>query len=148
MLVILKKEVPNLGDAGAIVRVAPGYGRNYLIPRGFAIPASEGSVRELEHQQRVADAIRRKELAAAKELAERIGQVAITIRREAGDDDRLFGSVTNRDIAEALEAEGIELDRRTIELAEPIRAIGLFTVTVRLHREVEASVRVFVMRQA
>lgn len=146
MRVILKSEVPNLGDAGDIVKVAPGYGRNFLLPRGLAIPASEGSVRELEHQQRVAAAIKRKQLAAAQELAGRLENSAVSIRREAGDDDRLFGSVTNRDVAEALEAEGIVVDRRSIIVDEPIRAIGLFTVPIRLHREVSASVRVYVIR--
>ncbi len=146
MRVILKAEVPKLGDAGDIVKVAPGYGRNYLLPRGLAIPASEGSVRQLEHQKRVAEAIKRKQLAAAKELAKKLEDRAISIRREAGEDDRLFGSVTKRDIAAALVAEGIEVDRRMIQLDEPIRAIGLFTVGIRLHREVSGSVRVYVIR--
>lgn len=146
MRVILKDEVHNLGDAGDIVKVAPGYSRNYLLPRGLAIPASEGSVRELEHQKKVAEAIRRKQLAGSKELATRLENSAVSIRREAGDDDRLFGSVTNRDVADALAAEGIVVDRRAVQLAEPIRSIGLFTVPIRLHREVTASVRVYVIR--
>lgn len=146
MLVILKKEVPNLGDPGDIVRVKPGYGRNYLIPEGLAIAANESNVAELEHQKRVAEAIKRKELVAAEELAKKIAETAVTIRREAGDDDKLFGSVTNRDIAEALAERGIEIDRRNIQLDEPIRAIGLFPVGIRLHREVSAELRVFVMR--
>jgi large subunit ribosomal protein L9 len=146
MLIILKKEVHNLGEAGAVVRVKAGYGRNFLIPNGLAIPASESSVRVLGHQKRMADAIRRKELANSKLLAERLSQTSISIRREVGEDEKLFGSVTNRDIAEALAAEGVEIDRRTIQLADPIRSIGLFTVPVRLHREVTAEVRVFVMR--
>lgn len=146
MRVILKGEVPNLGDAGDIVKVSPGYSRNFLFPRGLAIPASEGSVKELEHQKRVADSIRRKQLAAAKELAARLENSAVSIRREAGDDDRLFGSVTNRDVVDALAAEGVEVDRRSVTLAEPIKTIGLFTVPIRLHREVTASVRVYVIR--
>ena len=146
MRVILKKEVHNLGDAGAIVKVAPGYGRNYLIPRGLAILASEGSVNELQHQQRMAEAIRRKQLGSSKELAQKIEQTAITIRREAGEDDKLFGSVTNRDIVDALAAEGVEVDRRAIQLEDHIRSIGLFTVPVRLHREVAANLRVYVIR--
>ncbi len=146
MRVILKHEVHNLGDAGEIVKVAAGYGRNYLIPRGLAIPASEGSLRQLDHQTRVADAIRRKQLVGAKDLSTRLENTAVTIRREAGEDDKLFGSVTNRDVAEALAAEGIEVDRRSIQLDEPIRAIGLFTVPVRLHRSVSANVRVYVIR--
>ena len=146
MRVILKSEVANLGDAGDIVTVKPGYGRNFLIPRGLAIPATEGSIHQVEHQKRVADAIRRKNLAQAKELQARLEGTAISIRRETGEDDRLFGAVTNRDVAEALSAEGIEVDRRAIQIDEPIKNIGLFTVPVRLHRDVTASVRVYVIR--
>jgi large subunit ribosomal protein L9 len=146
MRVILKKEVHNLGEAGEIVKVAPGYGRNHLIPNGLAVAASEGSVREAEHQKRVADAIKRRQLSEAKALAERLAATSISIRREAGADNKLFGSVTNRDIAEALAAESIEVDRKRIDLADPIREIGLFNVNVRLHRDVSAMVRVFVTR--
>lgn len=146
MRVILNKEVPHLGEAGEIVQVAPGYGRNYLIPNGLAIPASEGSVRQADHQQRVGEAIRRKQLNGASELRARIEETAVSIRREAGDDDKLFGSVTNRDIADALAAEGVVVDRRTIQMDEPLKAIGLYTVPVRLHRDVTANVRVFVIR--
>lgn len=146
MLVILKKEVPNLGEAGDVVRVKAGYGRNHLIPRGLAIPANERNVNVLDHQKRMAEAIRRKEMEAARQIANEIGEASITLRREAGEEDRLFGSITNRDIAEALAERGIEVDRRTIVLAEPIRTTGLFTVKIRLHREVEAELRVFVVR--
>lgn len=146
MRVILRHEVHNLGDAGDIVKVRPGYGRNYLIPRGLAIPATEGSLRQVEHQKKVADAIRRKNLTSAKSLKDRLEGTAVSIRRETGEDDRLFGAVTNRDIAEALAAEGLEIDRRQIVLDEPIKSIGLFTVPVRLHRDVAASVRVYVIR--
>ncbi len=146
MRVILKKEVPNLGDAGDIVKVKPGYGRNYLIPRGLAIPANEGSLKQLEHQQRLAAAIKKKELDAATAMATSLANTSITIRREAGEDDRLFGSVTNRDIVEALAAEGIELDRKAVQLEDHIRSLGLFQVPVRLHREVAAQVKVYVMK--
>jgi len=146
MRLILKSEVPQLGSAGDLVVVKPGYGRNFLIPRGLAIPASEGSVKQLEHQQRIADAIRRKQLSGAEALAEKISNTAISIRREAGEDEKLFGSVTKRDIVEALAAEGIELDRRAIQLDDNLRAIGLFTIPVRLHRDVSANLRVYVIR--
>lgn len=146
MLVILKKEVSNLGDTGDVVRVKSGYGRNYLIPQGFALPANESNVSVLEHQKRVADAIRRKEIGASEELAKKIAETAITIRREAGEDDKLFGSVTNRDIADALAERGIVIDKRAVQLADPIRSIGLFPVGIRLHRSVTAELRVFVMR--
>jgi large subunit ribosomal protein L9 len=146
MRVILKKEVYNLGDAGDIVKVAPGYGRNFLLPRGLAIPASESNANQAAHERRMADAIKRKQLAGAKELGARVDGMAVSIRRESGPDDRLFGSVSNRDIADALKEEGIEVDRKAIHLDEPIRTIGLFTVPVRLHREVTASLRVYVIR--
>jgi len=146
MRVILKQEVALLGDAGDIVNVKAGYGRNFLIPRGLAVPASEGSVREIEHQRRIADAIRRKNLAGANSLAQKLQATAVSIRRETGEDEKLFGSVTNRDIAQALADEGIEIDRRSIQLDEPIKNIGLFTVPIRLHRDVTANVRVYVIR--
>lgn len=146
MRVILKQEVANLGEAGDVVNVKPGYGRNYLIPRGLAMPASEGSLKQAEHQQRLATAIRRQQLEAAQELGQKITATSITIRREAGEDDRLFGSVTNRDIADELASEGIEVDRRTIQLEDNIRTLGLFQVPVRLHRDVTANVRVYVMK--
>ena len=136
----------NLGDAGDIVNVKPGYGRNFLIPRGYAIPATEGSIQQAEHQKRVADAIRRKNLSVAKDLQAKLEGTAVSIRRETGEDERLFGAVTNRDIADALQAEGVEVDRRAIQLADPIKNIGLFTVPVRLHRDVTANVRVYVIR--
>lgn len=145
MQVILKVDVPDLGDAGDIVKVSPGYGRNFLIPRGLAIPSSEGSLRDLESRQRVAAAIKRKQLQVAQTLADALQNVSVTIRRKAADNEKLFGSVTNRDIAEALAAEGFELDRRVILLEEQIRNVGLFTVPIRLHREVDASVRVYVI---
>lgn len=146
MLVILKKEVPNLGDAGDVVRVKPGYGRNYLIPQGLAIPANERNVNVLEHQKRMAEAIRRKEIEAAEAIAKQIAETSITLRREAGEEDKLFGSITNRDVAEALAERDIAIDKRAIQLPEPIRTTGLFPVKVRLHREVEAELRVFVVR--
>jgi large subunit ribosomal protein L9 len=147
MLIILKKEVHNLGEAGQIVKVRDGYGRNFLIPRGLAIPALESNVRVLEHQKRIADAIRRKEKESATTLAARINDLSITFRREAGEDKKLFGSVTNRDIAEQLVAEGIEVDRKQVQLDEPIRQIGLSDVTIRLHKDVSARLRVYVLAQ-
>lgn len=146
MRVILKKEVPNLGEAGDIVNVKPGYGRNYLIPRGLAMPASEGSIKQVEHQKRLADAIRKQQLESARTLGNKLSATSVTIRRESGDDDRLFGSVTNRDIADALAAEGVEVDRRAIQLEDNIRTLGLFQVPVRLHRDVTAMVKVYVMK--
>ena len=146
MQVILKQDVAKLGDAGDVVKVSDGFGRNFLIPRGLAVLATATTVAQSEHQKKVAEAIRKRNLSAAKALAEQIEGTAISIRREAGEDDKLFGSVTNRDIGEALEAEGITLDKRSIQLDEPLKAIGLFTVPVKLHRTVTANLRVYVIR--
>jgi large subunit ribosomal protein L9 len=146
MRVILKKTVKNLGDAGDSVKVTPGYGRNFLLPRGLAIAATEGSVAQQAHLDQLAAGIARKEVAVVKEVAAKLADLAITIAREAGEDDKLFGSVTKRDIAEALSAEGIELDRRLIDLNENLRAIGMYNVEVKLHKEVTAVIRVYVIR--
>ena len=146
MNVILLKNVNNLGQTGDTVKVKDGYGRNYLVPRGLAVIADERNSRRMAHQKRQAEAAAAKELGAAKELAEKINDTAVSIKREAGEEGKLFGSVTNRDIAEALNAEGIEVDRRSILLDDTIRNIGVYSARVKLHREIEASVKVYVIQ--
>jgi large subunit ribosomal protein L9 len=147
MQVILKEHVANLGNAGDLVKVAAGYGRNFLIPRGLAILASEGNVVQAEHGQRMADDIRRKNLSSAEDIAAEIGKAEVTIVRQANDDDdRLFGSVTNRDIAEALVAQGINIDKRMIQLEQPIKSLGSHTVIVAPHRDVTGELTVHVSR--
>lgn len=146
MRVILQKEVHNLGDAGDVVKTTAGYARNFLVPRGLAVAANEGSVRQVEHVKRLAEAARKRELAGAREAANKLSNAAVSIRREVGEENKLFGSVTNRDIAEALAAEGFEVDKRAIALDEPIRALGVFQVPIRLHKEVTANVKVFVIK--
>jgi len=146
MKVILQQDLANLGEMGQIVKVKDGYGRNFLIPRGIAIIADERNVRRLKHQQSIAQAKAAKETAAAEEIAKKISDTQISITREAGEDDKLFGAVTNRDIAESLNQAGIEVDRRKIELSEPIKSLGRFEVNVGLTRGVKATVVVFVQR--
>jgi len=147
MKVILQEDVSNLGATGDVVEVADGYGRNFLLPRSLAVLADERNRRRLDHQKRLAAARQAKIVAAAKDLAGRISGTAVSIKRQAADDDKkIFGSVTNQDIAEALAAQGVEVDRRTIVLADPIRNIGMFQVPVKVHKDVEASVRVYVIR--
>ncbi|MDP2311339.1 MAG: 50S ribosomal protein L9 [Pseudomonadota bacterium] len=146
MKVILQEEVANLGTTGEVVEVADGYGRNYLLPRSLAVLADERNTRRLDHQRRLAAARQSKVLAAAKELAAKISGTAVSIKRQAGAEDKIFGSVTNQDVQEALAAQGVEVDRRNIVLAEPIRNIGVFQVPVKVHRDVEASVKVYVIR--
>lgn len=146
MKVILQEDVANLGTTGQVVEVADGYGRNYLLPRSLAVLADERNTRRTEHVKRLAAARQTKVLAAAKELATKITGTAVSIKRQAGAEDKLFGSVTNQDVQEALAAQGVEVDRRNIVLPEPIRNIGVFQVPVRVHKDVEANVKVYVIR--
>ena len=147
MKVILQSDVQHLGSVGDVVDVADGYGRNYLLPRGLALLADARNVKRLEHQKRVTAHRRQRLEAQANELAGRLADAAVSIKRSAGEEDKLFGSVTNRDIADALAADGFEIDRRSIVLDEPIRNIGVFTVPVKLTMGVEASVKVYVIRE-
>ena len=144
MLVILQKSVPNLGDVGDVVKVKDGYGRNYLVPRGFAVIADTKNTRRMEHQQRVVAATKAKALSEAEALGAKLNGTAVTITVKVGDEGKIFGSVTNRDIAEALNAEGIEIDRKTITIGDAIKTTGAYDVEVKLGMGVETSVKVFV----
>ena len=145
--VILNENVPNLGSVGDIVTVADGYGRNYLIPRNLAVPATSRNVKELEHTKRVIAARRAKMMQSAQALAKRLGDVSVTIAKPVGEDDKLFGSVTNRDIADALEREGFQLDRRSILVDSPIKNLGVYTVEIKVHAEVRAQIKVWVVAE-
>lgn len=147
MRVILQKDVKNLGLVGEIVRVKDGYARNFLVPRGLAVVADERNVRRLEHQKRMAAAKAAKELAKAQALAEQIEQNSVSIARASGEDGKLFGAVTNRDIAEALAADGFTVDRRQIEIEDHIRSLGMYQIPVRLERGVTATLKVFVINE-
>ena len=145
MKVILKQDVEQVGAAGEVKTVSDGYARNFLIPRGMALPATSRSLSEMEHKKRQVEAKLRRDRKDAEGLKERLEQVACKISREAGEEDKLFGSVTNRDIAEALEAEGIELDHRKIVLDAPLKTLGVFDVTIKLASDVSAVVKVWVV---
>jgi large subunit ribosomal protein L9 len=147
MKVILQQDVDNLGSVGDIVRVKDGYARNYLVPRGLVVIADERNVRRLQHQKSVAEARANKLLAAAREEASRYSEVAVTIKRQAGEEGKLFGSVTNRDVAEALAADGLETDHKKIEISEPIRSLGVFPVRIWIHKSVEAAIKVYVIQE-
>jgi large subunit ribosomal protein L9 len=146
MDVILLKDVPRLGEAGHLCKVASGYARNYLIPQGFAVPATEAALNELE-QRRQAEARRQEQLEQeAQRLAAGLEGLSLTLQAKTGETDRLYGSITSRDIAEALEAEtGIGIERRKIELEEPIRELGEYTVPIRLATDVSTWVTVEVV---
>jgi large subunit ribosomal protein L9 len=142
MKVILREDVENLGNGGELVEVRPGYGRNFLIPRGLAVPANAKNVRELEHQKKVAEAKAAKLRQSAEAFAKRLADTPISLRRKVGDQEKLYGSVTALDIAEALAARGLQIDRRSIDLADPIKTVGDHEVAVKLHREVVGKVKV------
>jgi len=147
MDVILREDVEKLGAAGDVVTVKDGYARNYLLPRGLAYLASDGNKRRLaaEHKSRLrkADA----EVARAGEVASRLEAVSLSFTMKAGEGDKLFGSVTSADIAERLKGEGFEVDKKTVELPEPIKALGVYKVPVRLHADVKPEVRVWVVKE-
>jgi large subunit ribosomal protein L9 len=148
MKLILREDVENLGKGGDLVDVKPGYGRNFLLPRGLAVVANTKNVRELDHQKTVASAKAAKAKASAEAVAKRLSETPVVLRRKAGEQDKLFGSVTAIDIAEALAARGLQLDRRSIDLAEPIKTVGDFEVPVKLHHDVVGKVKVKVEAEA
>jgi large subunit ribosomal protein L9 len=140
--VILNEDVANLGRTGDVVKVRPGFARNYLFPRKLAVEASQKSLRAFEHHKRIAMGKREAQQTEAAELKRRIEALSITIGAHAGEEGKLFGSVTNIDIERALREKGFVIERRKIHLAEPIKQLGEFTVPVRLQPEVEASLKV------
>ncbi len=144
MKVILQENLDNLGQIGDIVKVAPGYARNYLLPKGFAIEATEKNAKALEHAKRQLAYKKNKALEAAKNLAGKLEGLAINLTHQAGEEGKLFGSVTNMEIAAFLKQNGFEIDRKKIVLAEPIKQVGEYTVPVKIHPEVAASVKVTV----
>ncbi len=143
--VILTEDISTLGSAGEVVRVRPGYARNYLLPQGKAMLATKGRVRELEHKRRVIEEKIRKEIGGHELVAKRLEQTELEFQVLAGEEGKLFGSITNADIAGRLGEQGIKLDRRKIELSEPIKQLGEYKVTLKLHREVRTQIRVKVV---
>ena len=148
MEVILKEDVANLGHRGDVVKVADGYGRNYLLPRKLALQATETNKAVIAQMK--ASAARRSaaEKAQAEQLVTRLEPVVLSFTRRAGEQGHLFGSVTSADIASELAAQGFEVDRRKVQLDEPLKSLGDFTVPIRLHREVTARVQVKVLSEA
>jgi large subunit ribosomal protein L9 len=147
MKLILREDVDNLGKSGDLVSVKDGFGRNYLLPRKMAVLASEQNIRQLEHERAVLTARDAKRKSGAEEQAKKVGAVSITLKRKVGEQDKLFGSVTALDIAEALAAGGQKLDRRMIHLPEPLRTVGTHEVEIKLHRDVTAKVKVVIQAE-
>jgi large subunit ribosomal protein L9 len=148
MKVILKENVEHLGHIGDVVKVAPGYARNFLLPKGFAVEATEKNAKALEHMKKHLEYKKNKVLEAARQLAAKIESLTISLAHNAGADDKLFGSVTNMELAEQLKVQGVEVDRKKIALAEPIKQLGDFTAVVKLHPEVSATLKISVTKAA
>ncbi len=147
MQLILRQDVANLGRRGDVVEVSSGYGRNYLLPRRLAIPVTEGNRKVVEQEKSAAVRREAQEKTDAEKLAAMITATTLTLARKAGETGILFGSVTSHDVSDGLEKLGFHIDRRKVLLEEPIKQLGEFQVTVRLHREVTASVTVEVERE-
>lgn len=147
MEVILREHVDNLGRRGDVVKVASGYARNYLLPRKLALLVNEGNKRQIDRERKNAEARELEEKSQAEAFAARLAQAEIAIARRVGENDTLYGSVTTADIAAALAEKGFEIDKRKITLAEPIKALGDVTVTIKIHRDVPAKVKVSVVAE-
>lgn len=153
MKVILKENVDKLGRMGDLVEVSDGFARNYLIPKKMAITATDKNIKTLEHEKRIIAERQKKERKAAEELAQRIGQMTVTIPVQAGEEHpeegtKIFGSVTSKDIVEALAKEGITVDKRQVHLEKPIKELGNFVVPIKLHPEVTGQINVAIVREA
>jgi len=148
MEIILQEDVENLGHIGDIVKVRDGYARNYLLPRGLAVEASRRNLRMLEHQKRLVTAKKEREQKHAQSLSQQLGALTVMIPARAGEEDRLFGSVTNQDIEKALQAQGITVERRKILLGDPIKQLGTYAVPIQLSGGVRGNITVQVVREA
>jgi large subunit ribosomal protein L9 len=147
MKVILTKDMDNLGKAGSMVEVKPGYGRNYLLPRNMAVPATAKNVRQLEHEKAGILARAAKLKSSMVGMANKLNAVELKFARKVGEQDKLFGSVTSKDVHEALSGQGYEIDRKQIHLPEPLKSLGTHEVDVKLHSEVVAKLKVTVVAE-
>jgi large subunit ribosomal protein L9 len=147
MQIILQEDVEKLGNRGQVVEVAEGYARNFLLPRKLALEASPGNMKRLEKMRAAFAKKAAAEIGDAQKLAELLAGVSLEISRKSGESDQLFGSVTSADISDALAAKGYTIDRRKIQLAEPIKLIGQFDIPIKLHREVNANLKLTVKKE-
>lgn len=147
MKVILQKDVPNLGDAGDIKEVAPGYARNYLLPRKLVIEANDSSKRAAEHQRKLIKIKKDKRKKTSEQLAGAMSGVALELKAQVGEEGKLFGSITTMDIARALKEKGFEIDKRKIQLAAPIKQTGEYEVAIKLEEGLSANIKVTVAQE-
>ena len=147
MEVILRQAVDNLGHPGDIVNVSAGFARNYLLPRGFAYEATAGNKKRMEQERERLEAAESSRREAAEEIAKKLEPVSLTFSARVGEEGKLFGSVTTADIAHQLEAQGFKIEKRQIDLHEPIKALGVYRVPIRVHADVRAEIKVWVIKQ-
>ncbi len=147
MKIILRKDFEKLGKIGDIIEVKDGYARNYLIPKNIAYQATEGNMRALEEEKKQQEYRARKEEINAQKVASKIESISVTIKAKVGEDEKLFGSVTSQSIAEALAEQGITIDKRNIELEEPLKSLGIYTIPIKLHPKVNAKLKVWIVRE-
>ena len=147
MEVILREDIENLGKTGERMKVKNGYARNFLFPRKLAVVATEKNLKVVEEEKRRRALLLQKELEEAKALAERISKASCTVLVKTGEDEKLYGRVTPQDIASALEVEGITVDKKKIDLSEPLNQLGVFYVPIKLHPEVNASLKVWIVKE-
>src|SRR3954464_2146308 len=147
MEIILRQGVENLGGPGDVVNVKAGYARNYLLPHGLAYEATPGNLKRIQQERDRLEAAENERRNAASTIAERLEQVALPFSARVGEEGKLFGSVTSADIAQQLEAQGFHLEKRQIDLHDPIKALGVYRVPIRLHADVKPEVRVWVIKQ-
>lgn len=147
MKVLLRQDFPTLGEAGKVVSVKDGYARNYLIPRGIAFEATPSKLNVFAEEKKRGAALKLREKKSAEVLRAKMDGVSITAAMPVGEDDRIFGSVTSQDIADLLAAKGYEVDKRKITLEEPIRALGIYEIPIKLHGEVDCKIKLWVVKQ-
>lgn len=147
MEVILRQAVENLGHPGDVVTVSNGYARNYLLPRGVAYQATEGNKKRISHEKARLEAAEGQRRGAAEEIAKKLEEVSITFAARVGEEGKLFGSVTTGDIADQLAAQGFQIEKRQIDLHEPIKSLGVYRVPVKLHADVKPEIKVWIIKQ-
>jgi large subunit ribosomal protein L9 len=147
MKVILLKEVKGLGKRGTVVQVADGYGRNYLLPKGFALVETPGNRKRVEEEERIKSARKEKDKKDAEKLKVALENISLTTAVQVGEGDRLFGTVTPEDVASLLEKEGISIEKRKIHIPEPIKELGVYSIPIKLHSDIEGIVKLWVVRE-
>lgn len=147
MQIILRHAIENLGKPGDVVTVSPGYARNYLLPRGFAYEATPGNLKRISQERARLEAAENERRGAAQQLADKLEQVSLTFSARVGEEGKLFGSVTSADIQAQLETQGFHIEKRQIDLHDPIKTLGVFQVPIRLHADVKPEIKVWVIKQ-